>query len=423
MKVLELNDSAVRVLDRSGVLASSPGFALVDGKQLRLGEDALRQTRLRPTQSFNRFWHQLSLDPLPGAAPVARHAADLAFAHLQHLAKAADHSGDVILAVPGHFSREQLAILLGLIKHSPFNAVGVVDGAVAAAARLARSETVLYLDMHLHQVLVSRLNRRDDSVIRDAVVQIPGVGRHDLLNQMMNWVNALFIQQCRFNPQHRAITEQQVFDALPEWLAQGHDLASNLTLGLQVDTTLYEAKWPAETLVRKLSEHYQRIHDQVRALAQGEPVQILVSQHLAEFPGFMEQVGELGDVQAVQPEWVADTCMTLHPHFGAGSGEFHFVTRLPLVGGQPAPTPAATPVVNAEPTHVLLGHLALPLDQWPADLGRFQRQGQGMLYVPVNAGSTVNDQPVVTPQAVKAGDRVTAANSSGLLIRVQHGQG
>ena len=63
-KVIELNDSAVRVIGDSGLLVASPGFALVGNKSLKLGEAAEQQARLHPTQSYNKFWQQLSLDPL-----------------------------------------------------------------------------------------------------------------------------------------------------------------------------------------------------------------------------------------------------------------------------------------------------------------------------------------------------------------------
>ena len=134
LKVIELNDNALRVGDDSGILVESPGFALaVENKKLILGEAAKQQARIHPTNSYNRYWHELSIDPLNQTAGI-RHFADIAYAHLLHLAKAGEIDGDEIFAVPGNFTRAHLAILLGLVNQSPFRTAGLVDSALAAVS-------------------------------------------------------------------------------------------------------------------------------------------------------------------------------------------------------------------------------------------------------------------------------------------------
>ena len=59
LKVIELNDSAVRVGDEQGLIATSPGFALAVGKLLELGDEAKRQARLHPTSSYNKLINKL----------------------------------------------------------------------------------------------------------------------------------------------------------------------------------------------------------------------------------------------------------------------------------------------------------------------------------------------------------------------------
>ncbi len=193
-KVIELNDNALTVGDDSGILLVSPGFALAADKGLQLGDVAREQARIHPTNSFNKYWHELSLDPITHV-PGIRHSADIAFAHLQQLAKEAALEEDVIFAVPGNFTRAQLAILLGLVSHSPFNVVGMVDSAVAAAARASHNGTIIYGEMQLHQFVLTKVVVSGDKVSRESVIQVPGVGSQNFMDLMMQLATDLFIQQ------------------------------------------------------------------------------------------------------------------------------------------------------------------------------------------------------------------------------------
>ena len=56
LKVIELNDYAIKVGDETGIIVQSPGFALASGKELELGESAEQQARLQPTNSYNKYW-------------------------------------------------------------------------------------------------------------------------------------------------------------------------------------------------------------------------------------------------------------------------------------------------------------------------------------------------------------------------------
>ena len=62
-----------------------------------------------------------------------RHTADIAFAHLLHLAEIGEINAETIFAMPSSYNHQQLAILLGIAKQSPIEPVGVVDTAVLAA--------------------------------------------------------------------------------------------------------------------------------------------------------------------------------------------------------------------------------------------------------------------------------------------------
>ncbi len=287
LHVIELNDSALTAANETGILASSPGFALAQGKELQLGIDAEQQARLRPTQAYNKYWHELSLEPL-NHDNTLRHYADLAHAHLLHLAEQAGIDGDTILAVPGNFTREQLAIVLGLTRHTPINTIGVVDSALAASIDYANKPVIVHAELQMHQVLLTRLLCDNGELSLDSTVQIPGVGGQQFMDYMMHMATSEFIQQCRFNPQHDAASEQALYNQLPEWLAQSSAEQKNLLMELKTASAVHNAKLPRESLVSGLASHYQKIAQQLQALIGNADAQLLFSSRFRKLPGFTE---------------------------------------------------------------------------------------------------------------------------------------
>lgn len=359
VKVIEFNDTACKVGDASGILLRSPGFALALDKTLQLGELAEQQARLQPTNSYNKFWHELSLDPLSRGDGV-RHHADLAYAHLLHLAEQAGIDGEVIFAVPGNFTRQQLAILLGLAKQCPFTPIGVVDSALAATLSAAQQQTLIYVDLQLHQVLLTKLRVSDGQLKTESVIQVPGVGSQNFMEVMMQFATTAFIQQSRFNPQHNAEIEQQLYNALPHWWLQNGLSESSLVLELRAQNMVHTAKIPRESLVAVLSGHYQRINQQIAALASDGDTQVLVSAAIAALPGCAGLLGASRDLTTVATDSVNRSCLQHYEHI-VGDGEgLHLVNALPVSGvGAPAPglQPAAADAAE-QPTHILFQHRA-----------------------------------------------------------------
>ena len=81
VKVIELNDSNIKVGNEAGMVFQSPGFSLVTNDKVEVGEFAESQCRIQPTNSFSKYWYELNLEPI-SHSPKIRHHADLAFAQL-----------------------------------------------------------------------------------------------------------------------------------------------------------------------------------------------------------------------------------------------------------------------------------------------------------------------------------------------------
>ena len=204
--------------DESGILFQSPGFALVTEDTLEIGEFAENHSRMQPTNSFNKYWHELNLEPISHSRKL-RHHADLAYAQLVHLTGMADISQEVILSVPSNFSQEQLGILLGLARQTAFRPVGIVNTALVDSISALRKSQVLHADLQLHQIVLTLLAREENVLKVEKVVQVPGVGKQNFMNLMMQVATDLFIGQCRFNPQHDANSEQDLYNLLLTWLS------------------------------------------------------------------------------------------------------------------------------------------------------------------------------------------------------------
>ncbi|MFK7863478.1 MAG: hypothetical protein AB8B95_04530 [Pseudohongiellaceae bacterium] len=367
LKILELNDSEIKVGDHRGIHAVSPGFAMVEGNELIIGDRAEEQARLQPTKSYNKYWHELSVEPLNHGNHL-RHSADIAYAHLVHLADIGEIESDTVLAVPGSFDNQQLAILLGLTNQSPIKAVGIVDSAVAAAAAVNINGPSLYLDLQLHQIAVTTLVHEQGSVRADSVIQIPGVGIQNFINLMMQQATDLFIEQCRFNPQHNAEYEQLLYNQLPVWLSQYEESQTNLVLELKTSDALHVAKMPKEGLIASLQGHYKKINQELEPLLNSGYGNLILGQRLAALPGYKASMPDASAVHVLEDGAVIAACLDCADSIVKDANEVHRVRSLPLSSGNAsnirnAGKESAALETDVIPTHLLSGNRAVPIDE------------------------------------------------------------
>ena len=311
-QILELNDHGITLGDAEGIRLVSPGFALALDNSLVVGAQAQAQSRLHPNDSHSRYWQELSLDPLPsGRLPGDRyrHLADLAHALLNSFVAESESSpSDVIMSVPGSFSREQLGILLGIAKQTPLTIAGLIDSALIAAARaqtMQGSEHTIVVQQQLHQTLFTQVSCHQGVLKVDSSVALPSSGSQNVIDSLMQLSTELFIDQCRFNPQHDAATEQLLYNALPVWLAA--DVSSgSLLLELTADGAVHNAKLPYESLVVALAPIRQRLNEQLSAMvsrvANSTNVQIVLCSTLSELPGLKIQLARVAPVTSVNAE-------------------------------------------------------------------------------------------------------------------------
>jgi hypothetical protein len=328
---------------------------------VQLGEHALRQAHLLPRQTYNRFWAHLSQDALQTPTPRFRHNADLAWAHLLHIHEQAGKPDAVMFAVPGHYSRQQLALLLGIVQSCPFKAAGLVDSAVAAVAAVAGPGHYEHVEMHLHETVYTRIDVAGH-VVRHSVQSLDNIGLtvvHDLVADL---IADTFIQQCRFDPRQQAESEQALYDQIPHAL-------SSLTESHEVllEIRVQQARHQAKLTRNVLREPLRAIYADIRRRLDDDRTPLL-GDRIAALPGFARG---LPGHRLLEPEAVFTGC-DLHRDTIRGPGpDLSFVTRLPAAGEptltgaerHAAATDKGAAANSSAATHVLLGHRAFPLKQ------------------------------------------------------------
>ena len=361
VKVIEINDSSIKVGNETGILFRSPGFALATEDKLEVGDFAERHSRIQPTNSFNKYWHELNLDPI-SFGPKVRHHADLAFAQLTHLAEMADIDEDVIFSVPGNFSQKQLSILLGLAHQTSFTPIGFVNSALVDSIIAAYKQRVLHVDIQLHQVLITLLVKDETHFKVKNTVQIPGIGKQNFMNLMMQVATDLFIDQCRFDPQHDAKSEQELYNALLAWLSN-YEEGKTIQLELKSGNSGFLVKLPWEHLTEVLDKHYKKIKEQISSLTASGKGYLILSEELSRLPGFLPTMTG-HDYEIVPSNQVIESCLNYQKLIAAEQGNLMLVDKLAISDlGINDPTTLSEKLSSDGATHLLLGNEAIQLNR------------------------------------------------------------
>ncbi len=393
--IIELNDSEIRVAKGTEIVLRSPGYAVIKNEKLYLGEQALKLAHLNPRQTYNQFWNKLSQDALQNPAKQYRHHADLAFAHLLSLYEQAGKPEEILFAVPGNYTTEQLSLLLGIAEASPFTAIGLVDSAIASTAAIIDSGNYQHIDIHLHQTVITQLQVKDE-ISRQSVEIIDETGLSHIYTACASLIADLFIQQSRFDPLHHAETEQALYDQLPRCLQSLHE-NKEVLLEIQFKQNLHQAKLHRHVLSHALQTIYQRIAKRI-----SPSLSCLLSDRMAALP-YLADV--LPEYITLNVDAVFLGCREYTQQIRTAGPSLSFITTLPasknptvsyttkIPGQREAPTrPAKTTV-----THVLYENQAYPIGNTPLYLSGAGAPGISKDQTTAGCVMLNNHQPVLTP--------------------------
>lgn len=368
---LEINDAGL-VLARDGqVVAEEPGVAMLDGREPQTGGAAWRRARLQPLYAETRYWQDLASTELPRRMPAAATAADVAYAQLASLARAAGGAGgETLYAVPAWYTREQLGVLLGVAREAGLPAVGLVDAALAAAALEPVPGSLLQVELTLHRAVITVLEHAGD--LRRARYEL--LPQHGWLALQQAWVDmiaAAFVRRTRFDPLHEAASEQRLWDALPGWLAaleQRETLVLELpAAGGPLGVELSRAEFAAAA--RGSCDAVAQVVQRLRPA--GGPLQLRVSQRWMELPGFAERLAGLRDCEVVPlPRGAAALgALAFEQVLRRDPQRLVLAQRLPVPLARGATAPAAPVGTQDRPTHVVYRGRAWPIGRTPLPVG------------------------------------------------------
>lgn len=427
--VLDLNDSRLRLYRELDVVADGPGYAVVTPSEVVLGDTARSQFRLHPRQANNQFWHRLSMDPLASRGPNVANHADLVYRHLKALLESADARPDdeLILAVPGTTTADQLGLLLGVGQELNVAITGLVDAAVAASIAGPVPSRIVHIDVSLHRATLTTMEA-DADLARRATAEIPELGLSSLLDAWVNVIADRFVTETRFDPLRIAETEQQVYDQVYQW-ADGGTRAAELAVDVGHQGTPRRASVSAKALTEKAHQRYRQLD---RSLDAGAPC--LLSHRAAALPGLADYLVDSGHrVTQLAP---TDAIAGIHRHLGlirSTPDALRFVTRLPCAAASEA---TSAGLARAAPSHVVFDGVAVAIgDGRSLDAATFGvaagaedfeitlvTTAEG-LHAEARRGTLLrlNGEPLEGPRALRRGDELTVGEHRLLLIRVDDG--
>ena len=368
---LELVDAELLAVRDGLRVAASPGVALIDPAGLLVGGPAAAALRLRPVLAADRFWTDLATDALVQAAATPVSYADLAHAHLSQLWKSiARPDEQIVFAVPGTMRPAQVGLLLGIAKSLEIPVAGVVDLAVAACAGLATRASVLHLDIHLHQAVLTEM--QGGSLLRRVRVEVTArAGQKAMHGVWAQLVSEAMVRRTRFDPLHRAESEQQLHERLPGWL-QLLAAQENIDVAIETGTNSFSASLRREQFALAADAYYAQLVELVQSTRRaGTWATLVLSARAALLPALRERLAALPELELLALADTAPAAAAAARVDEIGPGDPPVIVSA-LARSLPVATAAGLVSRRpraANPTHVILESRAHAIDEHPLVLG------------------------------------------------------
>lgn len=357
--LLEINDTQLRVISSDSadvggspnVQVDQPAAAAFHEGALVFGDAAIAVSRTHPQHFSQRYLMSLSSQPLPVALGPARNQADLVFHHLKSL----QVTGDAVLAVPGYLSNEQLGLLLGVCAEAGINVRLFVDTTLLYAGGAPLPQSSHCLDIEQHRLVLTRLGNAGAVLRAEECKGIDGLGANHMLEGWMSVIADEFVQHTRFDPLHAGPTEQQLFDQVRTWCANG-GTDSRFSVGLNEHRRELEVAAP---LLQ------QKLQQRLTGLDLSAVTTLAVTPRVQRMPGLVACLRDAVDnVVVLEASLRADTVSALVA--AIDGDEVRRISEIKQAVSAQADQASAAPSAESAPvaTHLLHDALARPLSDF-----------------------------------------------------------
>ena len=358
LAILELNDQALLIQSEDGQSHMEPGFAQLTPTGIESGDSARASAWKNPQDSFNQHWRQLNQLPLPRKQNWARHHGDIAYAQIKHMLESVGSPSNVILAVPGCFTDDQLALLLGLAQAIPVQVDGVIDSALAIG--LHNSKQTLLIDLQLQQSVVTLLSTKSGTVDISAQEIVPDLGIMTIYNGVARHISDRLIDDYRHDPLHTSEGEQAIYDQLPNWLMQ-------LGWESEISVSLPSPRGELPLILRtdKIGEIIEQRLISLNSIIKKYPNANISFAHSARLiPAILPR---FSNAEVMSQASSADNSLAAQQQIVADSKTLHRITSLKAVNGKTKSartnTKANSNTKQHCATHLLHQNHAWPLDK------------------------------------------------------------
>jgi hypothetical protein len=393
---LELSDAGILVaggnppalLRVDGTQTESPGFAVPEGNRLLVGTAAQKKAHLNPVQVHSRFWDQLNTKRLKSHLPGAGNHAEIAFAHLAFLWQRVGRHGDrLVMAVPGFVGRYQMGLILSMCEELALPLQGVVSLPVASTQPNDGDRMIAHVDIHLHRLEVSLLQSDGD---RLTLIDSASTPDHGLLYLCRKWVESIgaeFVRTTRFDPLHRASSEQELYDRLPLVLS-AMEKESSMPFVMNSGGNPYKVKLSKDLFMNDSETVFWEIRRllagfRARQETPAQPLRVQITHRIRRLPGWEFMLRNPGNDRLMELEVGSGALgvLTLWEELTAkDKGQTSFIASRPwretILPPHSAPLPRRSSQAAASgytrPTHVLYRHRAYRITEKALVVGKGQ---------------------------------------------------
>lgn len=449
---LELNDAGVTLALDGELAATSPGYALLGRDGVSVGDEARAAARLEPLNVSNKFWRELDDRPLPLLVAGGRSNADLAFQHLRETcAPFRDRLQSVVAVVPATMQPRQLMLLLGIAREAEVPLVGFVDTAVAAAAAWGGRGRFIYVDLHLHEAVLTAVEVGTEAS-RERFESVSRAGLAAFTDLWMKLVASRFVARTRFDPLHEARSEQGLFEALPGWLG-ALETQQAIEAQISVGGETHRLALTREQVEAEAQPLYAQILLAAHRLRRaGQATAIGLSERAAQLPGLVAGFADLHDCDVVtfRSGSTAVAAGALDLPWSLQDESAPLIRTAPVLAGEsaarlaPALARRAQPAETASvPTHALyrgrahtvgpqplvigtgapLDGVNLRIGEASAGISRVHcslvrgAEGEAQIIDHSRHGTWLNDERVLGRAPLRAGDRIRVG-SPGVMLEL-----